>query len=269
METRQAGGGTRSAGKTVGSVANAARILAMLADTKQLRVSDVSERLGVSLSTAHRILSTLEQVEFLYQDPVNRCYTVGSGLSGLADSLAGNADLVSFARPLIAQLAKQVGETANLMVLRGSDVVFLISEEGPRQLRVGSREGVCLPAHCVSAGKALLARIPEIELIKLLPEELSRMTDKSITARADLLAELTRVRAAGYGTNLGESEVDVSGVGAAVSTEGGESLLGVAIAAPTARLGANDVREAAHAVVATAKLIAQRLPPSGPVSRYQ
>jgi IclR family acetate operon transcriptional repressor len=121
-------------------------------------------------------------------------------------------------------------------------------------VRVGSRLGAIMPAHCTSGGKALLARLSDDEFAERYGKApLQRMTDKTIGTVEQLRTELQRSTKQGYATNFGESEPDVSGV--AVAVEGFEPYA-VAVSAPSPRLAPARVRELATEIAKTVRLLA-------------
>jgi DNA-binding IclR family transcriptional regulator len=238
------------------SVANAARILAMFTSASELRISDVADVLGVSPSTAHRLLTTLEAAEMVAQNTTTRCYVTGPALVALAHALAPGQSRWKFARPYMVELGERTGSTVNLQVLRGTDVAFVESVESSRPVRVGSRLGAVMAAHTTSGGKLLLAQLPEEELLRLYPSaRLETLTPRSIATRDELLTELARVRRRGYATNFGESEPGISGVAVLVSDVrgGGESAL--AVSAPESRLPQSQVRSLVTELKKTAELL--------------
>src|SRR3954464_5674798 len=131
------------------SVDNALRLISLLRERGSMRLADVAGALGTSPSTAHRLLAMLEYHGVARRDPETRAYEPGAGV----------VDLRALARPALERLCDQVGETVHLVGLRGASVVFLDSVETSHGLRVGSRVGVEMPAHCTAGGKALLAQL--------------------------------------------------------------------------------------------------------------
>lgn len=98
-------------------------------------------------------------------------------------------------------------------MLDGASVRFVAAVEGPAAVRVASRLGRTMPAHCTSTGKVMLAQLSPPELRALLPRErLERITSHSIASRAELEAELSGIRERGYATNREESEEGVASV---------------------------------------------------------
>ena len=246
----------------VDTVHNALRLLQLLASAGEVRVSRVAEALGVAVSTAHRLVSQMEYDDFVSQDPVSRLYRAGPALAKLCTDLAPT-EPTGYAGTVLRELATRLGETVSLQVLRGSGVLFLSSYEAPQLLRVSSRAGAVLPAHCVSGGKALLALLTEDEILHRFPNEtLEVLTGSSIALRADLFHELEVVRKQGYAMNFGESEVGVSGVAVAVAVPN-MAPRALAVAAPRARLSKPRVAEIVRTLSEYAPLIAEELSIAG------
>jgi IclR family acetate operon transcriptional repressor len=241
----------------VESVAKAADLLRLFGQHSELRLSDVGETIGVSLSTAHRLLTTLEASGMISQNTTTRCYEPGPDLLGLAQALAPSASRWSYVRPFLADLSERVGETVNAVTLQHTDAAFVESVEAQTPLRVGSRLGVRMPASCVSGGKILLAALSTDEVLARYPDEvLHTLTPRSIRTRTELLAELKQVRKRGCATNFGESEPEVSGVAVGVGCRAGEVPFAIAVAAPRSRLAQSRVKAIVDELRKTADLLA-------------
>src|SRR3954451_5810556 len=132
-----------------------------------MRVTDAAARLGVSVSTAHRLLGMLVYRDFAEQ-LTDRRY--GPGPLMRRGSLAEEpvARLREAALPHLRRLVDELGETVNLMVLAGADVRFVATVECGHVLRVGDRTGRTLPARTSSGGKAVLAGLGPAELVAVL-----------------------------------------------------------------------------------------------------
>lgn len=245
--------------KPVESVLNAAKILEMLAGASLLRVSDVASNLSVSVSTAHRLLSSLELAGFLEQDPVSRCYSSGRALGKLVGELGGGLDLISFAQPFIEALCLEVQETACLATLDGTEIVFLHTTESKQYLRVGAGPGNRLPAHATSIGKAMLATLSDAEICERYPESLTGGGSIGVFDRERLLEELAVIRQNGHSTSIGEVDLDVGSIGAAVPVAPGQQLLAVAIAVPSTRFDQKMVDVNAERVIHTAVALGRQL----------
>ncbi|SFL31605.1 IclR family transcriptional regulator [Geodermatophilus ruber] len=199
------------------SVDNALRVLLLLGENPRLRLTDVSQYLGVASSTAHRLLAMLQYRGFVRQDSATRGYVPGPTLDGLAFGVLRRLDVRTRARPVLERLNAELQETIHLGRLEGSDVHFIDSIESARALRVGGRLGRSMPAHCTSTGKALLAELTDDELLRLYPgEDLVQLTPRSIGTRAALMTALAEIREQGYARSQEESEEGVSSLAVAL-----------------------------------------------------
>ncbi|GAA3107495.1 hypothetical protein GCM10010464_83010 [Pseudonocardia yunnanensis] len=221
------------------SVDRALRLLALLPEQRQLRVTDVSRELGVAPSTAHRLLSTLAHRGFVTADVNTRTYRTGPAFWALTAAAQPADDLSVRLRPHLRRLSESVEETITLIVLDGLFCRFISGVRGARPLRTIVRVGTVLPCHTVSGGKALLAELPPRKLRALFAgHRLLPMTRRSIATLNELSDELETVRELGYATNVGESEDGITAVAMPVRRPDGTALAAVAVSAPTARIGA-------------------------------
>ena len=152
-------------------------------------------------------------------------------------------------------LCDELGETVNLVSLRGTDAIFVDSVETRRPLRVAGREGVVLPAHAVSAGKALLAELAVDVLHELYVDEaLTPLTERTLRTRTALEAQLEIVRQQGYAVNIGESERGITAAACAIPARAGGERLAIAVSAPSSRVhDDDDLLTVARAVCACAE----------------
>lgn len=205
----------------------------------------------------HRLLASLEQHGFVRRDPATRTYFPGPTLAELGLATAG-MELRAAVKPVLHRLCDQVKESLHLTVLEGTSVLFLDSVETSRGLRIGSRAGVVMVAHCTSAGKAMLAQLPrdQVDSMYTGPRALEAMPERSITTLGELHAELALIRERGYATNFEESETGVSAVAAALPASPGGRLAAISVSAPTTRLTEDGVKTIAKELIeATASVV--------------
>ena len=246
-------------GYPIASVDNALTLLALLGERDRLRVADAAEALGASRSTAHRLLAMLEYHGFAQQDPATRAYLPGPALIEVGLSALRSMDLRTLARPLLEALSEEVGETVHLVALQDASVMFVDSVETSRSLRIGSRVGQRMPAHCTAAGKAILAQLAPAELERLYPGgRLERLTARSLRTMDELLAELDEMRERGFATNFGQSEDEVAAVAVAVPSRPGHPRAAITVSAPLTRLTEADVPRIAAAALRAADELGRR-----------
>jgi DNA-binding IclR family transcriptional regulator len=244
------GSGAASEGRlrsaTVSSVDNALTLLAELRDRPSLSVTEGAQLLGVAPSTAHRLLTTLSAHEFVVQETSTRRYRTGPRLLEIALSTLGTVDMRQVAWSHLVALAAEVRETASLLVLEGDQVRFLDSAEGPELVRVANRTGDVLPAHLTSAGKAMLAGMPEPELLRAYPDaRIPATSGESGMSREELFDELAQVREDGYATSFERSAAGLSAVAVPITDLTGNPMAAIAVSVPASRLDERRVREIA------------------------
>lgn len=222
----------------IASVDNVLRLLLLLREQSRIRLLDASAYLGVAHSTAHRLLAMLAYHGFVRQEPGQRTYVAGPALVEVGLAVVRSMDLRSLARPMLQELADTFDETVHLSHLEGTLVRYLDAIESAKALRVASRTGTTLFATCTASGKAMLAQLTDHEVDELFPpdEDLPVSTERSITARAQLIAELAGVRERGYAINDQESEQGVVSVAAAVPQQPGVIAGALSVSAPISRI---------------------------------
>jgi len=242
------------------SVDNALKLLLQFKERESVGVSEAGEQLGVAPSTAHRLLSMLQYRGFAIQDEDSRVYRPGPALVEIGLKAVREMSLPRQARAAIERLSERLDETVHLLVREGADVRFVDGVESSRTLRVTSRTGLLLPAHCTAGGKALLAELDPEALRDLFPGPiLPGLTTRSVRRRRDLERELVSVRERGFATNFGESEDDVTAVAAAVRDHRGRHRAAIAVALPAARAARERLDEIASAVIASARELGSAL----------
>jgi IclR family acetate operon transcriptional repressor len=211
----------------IDSVDHALHLAQLLQQKGPLRITDAAERIGVSVSTAHRLLAMLVYRDFAEQAP-DRRYHAGPALRAVTQPEAPVAALRRIAMPHLHTLVQRVQESANVAVLVRDEVRFLATVECSQVLRVGDRAGRVLPAHIASGGKALLATLPADDINRLY----AHRPDVDLTR---LRRELTAVRKHGYAINHQQTETGLTAIGMAVPDHEGHPPCAITIALPAAR----------------------------------
>lgn len=242
------------------SVDKALKLILLLADQPEIRLSEATRYLDVASSTAHRLLAMLQYRGFVRQDPATKAYQAGPAITSVAFAVLGRIDLHAIATPIMRRLSERLRESIHLGMLEGSAVRFVAAVEGPAAVRVASRLGLTMPAHCTSTGKAMLAQLSEAEIERLYPDDnLDRITANSIESRTELLKELSRIRRRGYAVNREESEEGVASVAVPIRNRAPGLRLALNAAAPMSRLKASQHTTVAAALVEAAKEIGDHL----------
>jgi DNA-binding IclR family transcriptional regulator len=233
------------------SVDNALKVLLLLGERSELRLTDVADYLDVASSTAHRLLAMLQYRGFMRQDPRTKVYRPGTALTGVAFSILQRFDVRETIHPFLESLNRDLAETVHLSVLDGSTVRFIDAIESPQASRVSSRLGKSMPAHCTSSGKAMLSCLPADELRRLYPDEdLEGLLPNSVRTRTALETELAKARRRGFATSNQESENGVSSVAVAFPPSQAPMRMALNVSAPVHRMNRDAGRRIADALKA-------------------
>ncbi|WP_313812822.1 IclR family transcriptional regulator [Glutamicibacter sp.] len=217
------------------SVDNALALIELLRDFGAIRLSDAALQLGISRSTAHRLMAMLVYRGFAEQDSKQR-YIPGPSLGVAPAGISWTAELRTRVLPHLQKLNKEIDETVNLMVLAGTQVRFLASVQGSRPLRVGDRQGEVMPASATSAGKAMLAQLDAQSVEDLYAREARiNQTPFSQTWFLALANELKTARKMGFALNLEESEAGINALGVVIRDRWNHGIAGISVSIPPSR----------------------------------
>jgi len=242
-------------GPPVGSVARAIALLDAVAESDGgARVNELARRIGVNPSTASRLLGTLEAGGLVEREPGGP-YRLGLKLVALSDRVLGQLDVRERARPWLAWLVQETGETATLSVPGGGEAITVDFVPSPSSVASLARLGRPSVAHATAAGKVMLAFGPPAGN----HVELTAFTDRTITDPSSLHRELDRVRNAGLAEAVGEREPDLNALAAPVLGRGGELVAILGLQGPAARLPAATRKALRDPLVRAARELGQSL----------
>src|ERR1700709_1159476 len=226
--------------RSVGSVQSVDRALSLLealvVAEAPMGVGQLAERTGLPQGTAHRLLHGLQLRGYVRHDAALKD-SVGAAALRLGD--AAQRSLARSARPFLTELVDASGETANLAVLEGDDVVYVAQVPSPHTLRMFAEVGRHVPPHSTAVGKVLLAGLPRERALSILRRTgLPRRTSSTITSLDELGQELDRVAERGWAAD--EEEQEAGGRWVAVPVGGEPSVpvvAAVSLSGPAERFG--------------------------------
>jgi hypothetical protein len=240
------------------SVSISVSVLECFLTTPELGASEVARRVGVAKSTAHRALASLAAGGLLDRSTRGR-YRLGLRLYDYGQLAIDRLYLREVALPLLARLRDQIGETVQLGIPAGAEVLYIDRLEGTNGLRFHSDSYRRVHAHSSSTGKAIAAWNPTVERA-VIAAGFPRHTPRTAVTPADYRARLAEVRERGYAVSTEEFEVGLSSVAAPVILPGPSGPLAVAaisVAGPTARVVGRSSMVTARVVDAAARLSKQ------------
>ncbi len=206
-------------------------------EVPELSLAEVCAQTGLPKATAHRLLATLVQTDFLVQEPESGVYRLGPKLMVLGAVARSQVNYLDKAEPILRELVRDIEETVNVASLDGDHHVCTLVVEPERSVRVTTTVGVRRPCYFGSAGLVLLAYQPDSVLEKILPaHKLEAFTVWSTTDPQEYRRRLRSVREHGYAIEKGEAFPDVTAMAAPIFDSQGKLVAVPAIVAPTHRV---------------------------------
>jgi IclR family acetate operon transcriptional repressor len=233
---------------------------ALAASADGLSLGDLAQTVGLAPSTAHRLLTTLQTQRFVRFLPGEGVWQVGVQAFTVGQAFRRARDLLSLARPALRRLMEESGETANLYIEEGGEAVCMGQVESRQMMRAIARPGGRVKMHCSGVGKAMLARLPEAEVARILQAHgLPRMTERTLDTPRRLREDLGATRRRGFAVDDEEHAVGMRCVAAAILDEDGRPLAALSLSGPAARLGDAALMAAGGLVAAAAAALTRDL----------
>jgi PcaR/PcaU/PobR family beta-ketoadipate pathway transcriptional regulator len=220
------------------SLSRGLSILSLLSETKTpLTLTELSHQLGLSKSTIQRLVFTLQHIGYIERDGGNKKYRLGPKSLSIGFAAMRNLDLKRIAYPYLEEISKETGETVNLAVLDGEEIVYVERIKTQHILNVDIQIGSRLPVYCTSMGKAMLVFLPESQVEKILDaKDLVPLTSRTTINKEAIKRKLKKVRVRGFATNNEEVHIGVRSVAAPIRNFNGEVIAAVNIAVPSIRV---------------------------------
>ncbi|SHI94445.1 IclR family transcriptional regulator [Desulfofundulus thermosubterraneus] len=251
--------GTAHEINTIQSVERAIKILEYLC-RGPASLSELSRELGLHKSTAFGLLQTLIKHNYVHQEIKTGRYRLGYRVLALGGAFLEHCDLREIASPYLQQLVNEHGETVHLVVMDDGQVVYVDKIDSPQSIRMVSRIGRRLPAHCTGVGKAILAYLPEEKVQAIVKKRgLPRFTANTITTWEELSAELARIREEGVSYDREEIEEGLRCVAAPLIGYGQYPVGAISVSGPASRMTEEKMSRIAGSLKKVAGEISQQM----------
>lgn len=207
-----------------------------------LSLTEISSTVGLDKSTVFRFVYTLEKLGYLVRDPDTKRYRPGLKVLRLGFTSINSLGLRQIAQPYLKALSAQTGETTNMTVRDGVEVVYIARNKTGQIININLQVGSRLPVYCTSMGKAQLIDHSQAELRSLLgAEPYAAVGPNTITTLDDLVAELERVRWQGYAINDEELAAGLRSAAAPIRNAEGEIVGAINVSVPSARVSRHEL----------------------------
>ncbi len=211
-------------------------LLTALARQDQMTLTDLSLQLGLPPSTAHRLLVTLQKHGMAEFDEGTQGWSVGLEAFRIGAAFLRRTNLVAASQESMQALMKETGETANLAIAEGGDVIFVSQVETHNPIRAFFRPGTRTPMHASGIGKALLAAMPRDAVTAILRRSgLQEFTANTLITPEALFADLARTTERGWSVDDEERYLGMRCVAAAIYDADGKPVAGLSVSGPSVR----------------------------------
>ena len=222
----------------VQSVDRALLIIEALAeDDEGYRLTDLAIRTGLSPSTVHRLLATLEKRRFVQFDRGESTWHIGAQSFAVGSTFVRRRNFVTQALPHLRKLRDQTRETANLAVVDDGAMIVLTRVESREIMRSVTKIGGRVPMVASGLGKALLATYSEQDVFAIIQRDgMPRLTSRSIVRAGELCKSLHDIRRQGYSVDDEEALIGLRCVSAVVYDARSEPLAAISVSGKTSRV---------------------------------
>ncbi len=245
----------------INSITKAFNLLEIIVTKNEFQLSELCRLLKYPKTTIHRMLLTLESLGYVQQNSVSRGYVATIKILELGVKVVRNLNYIEIAKPLMVKLSEKTGETINLGILDGLDVICVHNVESNQYLRIaGQPIGHRAKAYHTGMGKVLLAYLSEEERAELFSNNsITPHTSKSLKTVSAIEENLQQVRNQGYAVDDEEAHKGVRCVGAPIFDNIPKVIAGISIVCPASRLNEEDIESLAKLITETAAVISNKL----------
>jgi DNA-binding IclR family transcriptional regulator len=244
----------------VGVVRKVLKILEVLhGNPSGLQLKDIARQTAINKSTAYRFLAHLQGEGYLYRDEAG-AYVIGPKLARMGSGMNFEEGLRKISRPVLQKLWTATGETVNLAILDGQQILYLAVIESSHTFRLASQVGARRPLYCTALGKAILSHLPEEEIDDLIKSvSYERFTPHTITQPGKLKKDLLKTRLRGYALDDEEAVLGARCIAAPVFDSNARVIGGLSVSGPVTRISQEKVVPFATMLKKAAQSVSRRL----------
>jgi len=227
------------------SVRKALAMINLLADREDfLSLTEISSALGLTMSTAHHIITSLKKDRFVDQNPETKKYGIGLRLYEIGLSNNYYQKLAETAGPVLERMSTETGESSNLAVLIEGQITYIAQKQSSHMMKTFVQLGSRSPVHCTGVGKVLISQYERNEIEKMISNQgLTKYTPKTITTIEELLAELEQVQEQGYAVDREEREEGVICIASPIYNSSQKIVASISISGPAGRINTMNFSE--------------------------
>lgn len=228
-------------------------------ENKELRLSDISERLGLNKSTVHGIISTLKYHGFISQDDETQKYRLGIRFIRFGDLVVNSLNIRNVAMPVIVEVCNKIEETVHVAMLDGTDVVWIEKKECNKSIKTSTTIGARLPAYTTADGKIIISYQNKDKIKTYIPKRIPQHTKNTITNKADFIKKLEEMKQKGYAIDNEEFVEGIKCVAAPIFDHDGKVRFSLSTTGPAFRMKDDKIKELIVIIKEAANEISRRI----------
>lgn len=245
----------------VQSVDRTLTILEVLSDYSDgIGITEISDLVNLHKSTVYRLLSTLIYKGYVVQDEESSKYKITFKLFELGSKKVDKLDLLKSSKPYTKMLMESINEVVHLIIREEADIIYIDKVEANNTISMKSRIGKRAPMYCTATGKAMLAFLPEDEILKVWhSSKIVKLTENTITDFITFKKELQTIKRNGYAIDDEENEIGVKCVGAPIFNMSGDVVAAISLTGPMHRITDDKIDFISKEVMKYANLISKEI----------
>jgi len=206
-------------------------------DDRGSRLTDLSRMTGLSLTTVHRLLTTLQQRRFVQFSRNDNLWHVGAGAFAVGNAFSRDRSVVASAGPFLRRLRDATRETANIGIVEEGYIVLADQAQARDNCKAISAVGARTPMMASGMGKAVLASYSGEEVATVVRRHgLNRITPRTFSTYEDLSGELQKIGTEGYSVDDEEYRIGLRCVAAPVFNERHEVVCAISVSGASSRI---------------------------------
>lgn len=224
----------KETGRSLKTLDTALEIVDVIQQEGGLTIDEIADNVGLARSTVHGYIKTLEKANYLTKK--GNEYTLGMAFLDKGGYVRIREQQFRTTIPKIEEIAEETDERAQFIVEEHGRGTYIHTAIGNNAVRADSRIGKRVHLHASSAGKSILAHLPDDRVDEIIDQHgLPELTENTITTREDLFAELATIRDRGYALSNEESISGLRAVGAPILVD--DTVVGgVSVSGPSHRI---------------------------------
>lgn len=212
-------------------------------EKKELKLSEISEKLDLNKSTVHGIITTLKYHGFISQDEETQKYKLGLRFIEFGDLVMNSINIRNASLPVIDEICCKIEETVHIGMLDGLDVVWIEKKECNKSIKTSTKIGARVPAYTTADGKTILSYLDKNKINGYLPKRIPKYTKNTITNKSEFIKKLEEIKKNGYTVDNEEFVEGIKCVAAPIFDHEGNVKFSISTTGPAFRMTDEKIEE--------------------------